>query len=134
MSDDRPVRVRFAPSPTGDLHIGGVRTALFNWLFARRHGGKFVLRIEDTDQKRSREDSLSGIMTGLRWASLAVSLAGVLLLSGGDIRQARLADLHYLAGNGLFSEQNSCNPTLQTVAMALRAADAIVERLPKASG
>lgn len=70
MSDDRPVRVRFAPSPTGDLHIGGVRTALFNWLFARRHGGKFVLRIEDTDQKRSREDSLSGIMTGLRWAGL----------------------------------------------------------------
>ena len=47
------VRVRFAPSPTGYLHIGGARTALFNWLFARHHGGKFVLRIEDTDMKRN---------------------------------------------------------------------------------
>jgi glutamyl-tRNA synthetase len=64
------VRVRFAPSPTGDLHIGGVRTALFNWLFARRHGGKFILRIEDTDQKRTQEQSLAGILDGLRWAGL----------------------------------------------------------------
>jgi glutamyl-tRNA synthetase len=66
----RPVRVRFAPSPTGDLHIGGVRTALFNWLFARRYGGKFVLRIEDTDQTRTKEHSLAGIIDGLRWAGL----------------------------------------------------------------
>ena len=50
------VRVRFAPSPTGFLHIGGARTALFNWLFARGHGGQFILRIEDTDQKRYVED------------------------------------------------------------------------------
>lgn len=67
---DRPVRVRFAPSPTGDLHIGGVRTALFNWMFARRYGGKFILRIEDTDQERTKDDSLSGIIDGLRWAGL----------------------------------------------------------------
>jgi glutamyl-tRNA synthetase len=66
----RPVRVRFAPSPTGDLHIGGVRTALFNWLFAHRHGGKFILRIEDTDQSRLKDESLDGIMAGLRWAGL----------------------------------------------------------------
>lgn len=66
----RPVRVRFAPSPTGDLHIGGVRTAQFNWMFARRHGGKFILRIEDTDQKRTKEDSLEGIIAGLKWAGL----------------------------------------------------------------
>src|SRR5215831_11192211 len=70
LTESRPVRVRFAPSPTGDLHIGGVRTALFNWLFARRHGGKFILRIEDTDQKRTQEQSLAGIMDGLRWAGL----------------------------------------------------------------
>ena len=70
MTDSRPVRVRFAPSPTGDLHIGGVRTALFNWLFARHNGGKFILRIEDTDQKRTQEASLSGILDGLRWAGL----------------------------------------------------------------
>lgn len=70
MSNSRPVRVRFAPSPTGDLHIGGVRTAQFNWMFARRHGGKFILRIEDTDQSRTQEQSLSGILDGLRWAGI----------------------------------------------------------------
>lgn len=70
LSESRPVRVRFAPSPTGDLHIGGVRTAQFNWLFARRHGGKFILRIEDTDQKRTQDQSLNGILDGLRWAGL----------------------------------------------------------------
>src|SRR5260221_5764255 len=63
-------RVRFAPSPTGDLHIGGVRTALFNWLFARRHGGKFILRVEDTDQRRTQEESRAGIMDGLHWVGL----------------------------------------------------------------
>lgn len=66
----RPVRVRFAPSPTGDLHIGGVRTALFTWLFARQHGGTFILRIEDTDQKRYQEDSVSSITGALRWMGL----------------------------------------------------------------
>jgi glutamyl-tRNA synthetase len=71
VTDTRPVRVRFAPSPTGDLHIGGVRTAQFNWMFARRHGGSFILRIEDTDQKRSKGDSLDGIYAGLRWAGLS---------------------------------------------------------------
>ncbi len=70
MNDSRPVRVRFAPSPTGDLHIGGVRTAQFNWMFARRYNGKFVLRIEDTDQKRTQENSLASILEGLRWAGL----------------------------------------------------------------
>src|SRR5512135_1517756 len=69
-SPSRAVRVRFAPSPTGDMHIGGGRTALFNWLFARHYGGKFVLRIEDTDQKRTREESLGGIIGGLRWLGL----------------------------------------------------------------
>lgn len=64
------IRVRFAPSPTGYLHIGSVRTALFNWLFARHHGGKFVLRIEDTDHARSTEDSIREIMEGLRWLGL----------------------------------------------------------------
>lgn len=64
------VRVRFAPSPTGYLHIGGARTALFNWLFARKHGGKFILRIEDTDQKRTVEGAVEAIMDGLRWLGL----------------------------------------------------------------
>ena len=63
-------RVRFAPSPTGYLHVGGARTALFNWLFARRHGGTFVLRIEDTDAERSSWDMVAGIVDGLRWLGL----------------------------------------------------------------
>jgi glutamyl-tRNA synthetase len=65
------VRVRFAPSPTGDLHIGGVRTALYNYLHARHEGGTFVLRIEDTDQARNREDSLKTIKEGLAWCGLS---------------------------------------------------------------
>ena len=64
------LRVRFAPSPTGYLHIGGARTALFNWLYARRNGGTFVLRIEDTDAERSSWDMVSGIVDGLRWLGL----------------------------------------------------------------
>ena len=63
-------RLRFAPSPTGYLHVGGARTALFNWLYARRHGGVFVLRIEDTDVERSSEEMVSGILDGLRWLGL----------------------------------------------------------------
>ncbi len=64
------VRTRFAPSPTGYLHIGGARTALFNWLFARHHGGRFVLRIEDTDVARSTEESINAILDGMRWLGL----------------------------------------------------------------
>ncbi|RMG44932.1 MAG: glutamate--tRNA ligase [Acidobacteria bacterium] len=64
------IRVRFAPSPTGYLHVGGARTALFNWLFARKHRGTFILRIEDTDVERSSEDMVEGILDGLRWLEL----------------------------------------------------------------
>lgn len=64
------VRTRFAPSPTGYLHIGGVRTALFCWLFARRHGGQFILRIDDTDQQRNVEEALEPILDGLRWLGI----------------------------------------------------------------
>src|SRR5215510_7481099 len=65
-----PVRVRFAPSPTGYLHVGGARTALFNWLLARRYGGMFVLRIEDTDLERSTPEMVDGILDGMRWLGL----------------------------------------------------------------
>src|SRR5271170_5475245 len=64
------VITRFAPSPTGFLHIGGARTALFNWLFSRHHGGKFLLRIEDTDRARSTEAAVAAILDGLRWLEL----------------------------------------------------------------
>ncbi len=66
----REVRTRFAPSPTGYLHVGGARTALFSWAYARRHGGKFILRIEDTDLERSTEASVQAIFEGMRWLGL----------------------------------------------------------------
>uniref|UniRef100_UPI0025BE7CF6 glutamate--tRNA ligase family protein n=1 Tax=Maribacter sp. TaxID=1897614 RepID=UPI0025BE7CF6 len=65
------VRVRFAPSPTGPLHIGGVRTALFNYLFAKKHGGDFILRIEDTDQNRYVEGAEQYIIDALNWCGLS---------------------------------------------------------------
>ena len=61
---------RFAPSPTGFLHIGGVRTALFNWLYARNNSGKFLLRIEDTDRERSSNEAIEKIIDGLKWLGL----------------------------------------------------------------
>ena len=64
------IRTRFAPSPTGFLHIGGVRTALFCWLYARQHDGVFVLRIEDTDRERSTQESVDAILDGMRWVGL----------------------------------------------------------------
>ncbi len=67
---EKQIKVRFAPSPTGYLHVGGARTALFNWLYARKVGGKFVLRIEDTDQERSTEESYQAILRGMEWLGM----------------------------------------------------------------
>ena len=69
-ASDKPVVTRFAPSPTGFLHIGGARTALFNWLYARHHGGKALLRIEDTDRARSTQPAIDAIISGLDWLGL----------------------------------------------------------------
>ena len=88
-----PVVVRFAPSPTGYLHIGGARTAIFNWLFARKYNGKFILRIEDTDAERSSEDSIDGILQGLQWLGLD--------WDEGPYFQSRFADEHRAAAQKL---------------------------------
>ena len=72
MSDRPSVVTRFAPSPTGYLHIGGARTALFNWLYARHTGGKFLIRVEDTDRERSTPAAVDAIFEGLDWLSAAV--------------------------------------------------------------
>ena len=64
------VKTRFAPSPTGYLHIGGVRTALFSWLYARHHGGQFVLRIEDTDRERCTQAAVDAILEAMDWLEL----------------------------------------------------------------
>lgn len=69
--EERRVRVRFAPSPTGNLHVGGARTALFNYLFARSKGGKFILRIEDTDLERSTKESEEAVLRDLSWLGLS---------------------------------------------------------------
>lgn len=90
------VRVRFAPSPTGYLHIGGVRTALFNWLFARRHQGTFILRIEDTDQERSTDEAIQAILDGMRWVGLD--------WDEGPFRQSARMDLYRRHATQLFEQ------------------------------
>src|SRR3712207_6682290 len=91
------VCVRFAPSPTGYLHIGSARTALFNWLFARKQGGKFLLRVEDTDLQRSTEESTRSIIEGLEWLGLADYDEEIVF-------QSRNADKHREAALRLVSE------------------------------
>src|SRR5262245_31227199 len=81
-----PVRVRFAPSPTGALHIGGARTALYNWLFAQGRGGEMLLRIEDTDRERSTPENVQQILEALRWLELD--------WDEGPISQYERADRH----------------------------------------
>ena len=89
-----PVRVRLAPSPTGSLHIGTARTAVFNWLFARRHGGQFLLRIEDTDRERSKDEYTANILEGLQWLGLAWD--GEPVIQSARIAEHRLAIEHLL--------------------------------------
>ncbi len=93
----KPIITRFAPSPTGDLHIGGARTALFNYLFARRHGGKFLLRIEDTDRARSTEAAVNAIFDGLNWLGLTSDDEPLFQFSRAN-RHAQIA--HELLANG----------------------------------
>ncbi len=89
-------RVRFAPSPTGSLHVGGARTALYNWLFARRHGGTFILRIEDTDVDRNRPELVDQILEAMTWLGLT--------WDEGPYRQSERYDLYRQAADRLLSE------------------------------
>lgn len=90
------VVTRFAPSPTGFLHIGGARTALFNWLYARHHGGKYLLRIEDTDRARSTQDAIEAILDGLNWLGL--------MPDGDVVFQSKNADRHATVAKQLLAE------------------------------
>jgi glutamyl-tRNA synthetase len=90
------VVTRFAPSPTGFLHIGGARTALYNWLFARHHGGRFLLRIEDTDRKRSTDEAIDAILAGMKWLGLD--------WDGDAVSQAARADRHKEAALDLLEQ------------------------------
>ncbi len=93
-----PPRVRFAPSPTGDLHVGGVRAALFNWLYARRHGGTFVLRVEDTDRERSTPESTALILEGMSWLGMTPDEGPFFQSERGDLYRARLTQLLDMGG------------------------------------
>src|SRR5581483_11057957 len=88
------VRVRFAPSPTGFLHVGGARTALFNWLFARHSGGKFILRIEDTDRERSKPEYEEAIIRDLQWLGLDWDEGPSIGGPHGPYRQTERASLY----------------------------------------
>ena len=95
-----PVVTRFAPSPTGFLHIGGGRTALFNWLYARRFGGKMLLRIEDTDRERSTSAAIAAIIDGLTWLGLTWDGEIVFQFSRAA-RHRQIAEQLLAAGQGL---------------------------------
>jgi len=116
MSADLPVVTRFAPSPTGALHIGGARTALFNWLFARGRGGKFLLRIEDTDKSRSTPENRQAILDGLTWLGLD--------WDGEPISQAERADRHAEVAHQLLAEGKAykCFSTPEEIDAAREAA------------
>lgn len=108
------VRVRFAPSPTGNLHIGGARTALFNWLYARQKGGSLVLRIDDTDLERSTPESLDNILSSLRWLGLDWDEGPQKEGDFGPYRQSQRLDIYRLEAERLLQENKAyrcfCTP------------------------
>jgi glutamyl-tRNA synthetase len=110
--DSRPFRVRFAPSPTGYLHVGGARTALYNWIVAKQRGGTFVLRIEDTDEARNRPEWTTGIIDALAWIGIEPGLN-----FEGPYYQSALAADHVAAAARLVSAGNAyyCDCTQEVV-------------------
>lgn len=122
MEIDKPVRVRFAPSPTGFMHLGNARTALFNWLFARHHGGEFILRIEDTDRERHTEAAVQVIYDSLRWMGLD--------WDGPVLRQSERLDIYHEIAERLIAEGKAyrCNCTREELEEKKAAMKAAVNR------
>ena len=118
----REVVTRFAPSPTGFLHIGGARTALFNWLFARHHGGKFLLRIEDTDKARSTQPAIAAILEGMRWLELD--------WDGHEYYQSQFWARHAEVANELLARGHAYRCYMTQDELAAARADAERERRP----
>ena len=119
---NRPVVTRFAPSPTGALHIGGARTALFNWLYARHTGGKFLLRIEDTDRERSKDEHVRSILDSLRWLELD--------WDGDPLFQYARADRHREVARQLLAEGRAYKCYLSPDELAAMRARAEAEKRP----
>ena len=101
------VRVRFAPSPTGPLHIGGVRTALFNYLFAKKHGGDFILRIEDTDQTRYVEGAENYIVEAMEWLNIPFDESPSKPGNCGPYRQSERKELYRKYADQLIESENA---------------------------
>ena len=101
------VRVRFAPSPTGLPHIGNIRTALFNWLFARHHGGKFIVRVEDTDQARLVPGSIEAMLEGLRWLNIDWDEGPVVGGNSGPYYQSERLHIYHDLAERLVSQGNA---------------------------
>src|SRR5215213_4116508 len=110
---DRPLRFRFAPSPTGFFHVGGARTALYNWALARQLGGTFVLRIEDTDEARNRPEWTDGIIDALAWIGIKSSDPAF----EGPYFQSHSADQHVAAAERLFADGHAyyCDLTAEQI-------------------
>ena len=94
MGGDGSVRTRFAPAPSGSIHVGNARTGLFSWAFARHHGGTFVLRIEDTDASRVTEEAVHGVMEALRWLGLDWDEGPEVGGPYGPYRQSQRSDIY----------------------------------------
>jgi glutamyl-tRNA synthetase len=118
----QPVVTRFAPSPTGFLHIGGARTALFNWLFARHHGGKFLLRIEDTDKARSTQPAIAAILDGMRWLGLD--------WDGDEYYQSHFAQRHAEVAHQLLERGHAYRCFMTQEELAAQRERAAAERRP----
>ncbi len=116
------VITRFAPSPTGFLHIGGARTALFNWLFARHHGGKFLLRIEDTDKARSTSPAIDAILDGMRWLGLD--------WDGDEYYQSQFAERHAEVAHQLLAQGAAYRCYMTQEELAAQRERALTERQP----
>jgi glutamyl-tRNA synthetase len=114
MTAQKPVRVRFAPSPTGYFHVGGARTALYNWLYARHHGGTFILRIEDTDRRRYQEEAEADIVNSLRWLGLQWDEGPEVGGDYGPYYQSQRLDLYQRYAEQLLAEGRAykcfCSP------------------------
>ena len=127
MDKKKEIKTRFAPSPTGYLHIGGARTALFNWLYARHHGGRFILRIEDTDQLRSTEESTRAILDAMTWLGLT--------WDEGPFYQAQRVDIHREMVERLIDEKKAYYCTCTTEELEEKRKEALrTGRKPKYDG
>ncbi|HET6205026.1 MAG TPA: glutamate--tRNA ligase [Planctomycetota bacterium] len=129
MTEER-LRLRFAPSPTGHLHLGGARTALFNWLLARHTGGTFILRIEDTDRSRSTEEYEAAILEAMRWLGLDWDEGPEVGGSRGPYRQTERTDLYRAAADRLLREGKAYRCTCSAEELDARRKEAEARKVP----